>query len=36
LNCDQRFNPLVGSLPTMLVVRSRDEYTAIEAIDRNG
>ena len=36
LNCDQRFSPLVASLPTMLVVRSRDDYTAIEAVDRNG
>ena len=24
LNCDQRFNPLIGALPTMLLVRSRD------------
>jgi AraC-like DNA-binding protein len=36
LNCDQRFNPLLGALPTMLVVRSHDDYTAVEAIDRNG
>lgn len=36
LNCDQRFNPLIGALPTMLLVRSRDEYAAVEAIDRNG
>src|SRR6476620_7133867 len=33
LNCDQRFSPLVEALPTMLVVRSRDDYAAIEAID---
>ena len=36
LNCDQRFNPLLGALPTILVVRSRDNYSAVEAIDRNG
>ena len=33
LNCDQRFGPLIGALPTMLLVRSRDEYAGIEAID---
>ena len=36
LNCDQRFNPLVGALPTMLLVRARDDYAAVEAIDRTG
>jgi AraC-like DNA-binding protein len=36
LNCDQRFSPLVESLPTMLVVRSRDEYSTIEAVDAEG
>lgn len=36
LNCDQRFSPLVESLPTMLLVRSRDDYSAIEAIDASG
>jgi len=36
LNCDQRFSPLVESLPTMLLVRSRDDYSAIEAVDGNG
>jgi AraC-like DNA-binding protein len=36
LNCDQRFGPLVEALPTMLVVRSRDDYSAIEAIDASG
>jgi len=36
LNCDQRFSPLVEALPTMLVVRSRDDYSAIEAVDGNG
>ncbi len=36
LECDQKFNPLLGALPTILVVRSRDEYLAVEAIDRNG
>jgi AraC-like DNA-binding protein len=36
LNCDQRFSPLVDALPTMLLVRSRDDYSAIEAVDANG
>jgi len=36
LNCDQRFGPLVSALPTMLVVRSRDDYAAIEAIGGDG
>jgi AraC-like DNA-binding protein len=36
LNCDQRFGPLVEALPTMLVVRSRDDYSAIEAVDVSG
>jgi AraC family transcriptional regulator, alkane utilization regulator len=36
LNCDQRFSPLVEALPTMLLVRSRDEYSSIEAIDADG
>ena len=36
LNCDQRFSPLVEALPTMLLVRSRDDYSAIEAIDASG
>jgi AraC family transcriptional regulator, alkane utilization regulator len=36
LNCDQRFGPLVEALPTMLVVRSRDDYSAIDAIDAGG
>jgi AraC-like DNA-binding protein len=36
LNCDQRFSPLVEALPTMLVVRSRDDYSAIEAVDATG
>src|SRR5262245_59928394 len=36
LNCYQRFSPLVESLPTMLVVRSRDDYSAIEAVDLSG
>ena len=31
LNCDQRFGPLVEALPTLLVVRSRDDYSAIDA-----
>ena len=36
LNCDQRFNPLISALPTMLVVRSSNDYAAVEAIDHNG
>jgi AraC-like DNA-binding protein len=36
LNCDQRFGPLVEALPTMMVVRSRDDYSAIEAVDASG
>jgi AraC family transcriptional regulator, alkane utilization regulator len=36
LNCDQRFNPLVSALPPMLVVRSNNDYAAVEAIDRDG
>jgi AraC-like DNA-binding protein len=36
LNCDQRFSPLVESLPTMLLVRSRDGYSAIDAIGPDG
>ena len=36
LNCDQRFSPLVEALPAMLLVRSRDEYSSIEALDARG
>jgi len=36
LNCDQRFSPLIGALPTILLVRSRDDYADIEAIDAEG
>ena len=36
LNCDQRFAPLVEGLPTMLLVRGRDDYSAIEAVDESG
>lgn len=36
LNCDQRFNPLVSALPTMLVVRSSNDYASVNAIDHNG
>jgi AraC family transcriptional regulator, alkane utilization regulator len=36
LNCDQRFAPLVEGLPTMLMVRARDGYAAIEAVDATG
>jgi AraC-like DNA-binding protein len=35
LNCDQKFNPMAKSLPTMLVVRSREEYV-VEAVDKDG
>src|SRR5262249_2322807 len=36
LNCDQRFNPLVSALPTMLVVRCSNDYAAVEGIDHSG
>ena len=36
LHCDQRFNPLIGALPTILIVRSRDGYVAVEAVDQEG
>src|SRR4029453_14173574 len=36
LNCDQRFSPLVEALPTMRGGRSRDDYSAIEAVDGKG
>ena len=36
LNCDQRFNPMLGALPTMLVVRCSNDYAMVEAIDQNG
>jgi AraC-like DNA-binding protein len=36
LNCDQRFGPLMEALPTMLLVRSRDDYSAIDGIGSDG
>jgi AraC family transcriptional regulator, alkane utilization regulator len=36
LNCDQRFAPLLEGLPTMLLIRCRGDYSAIEAVDENG
>jgi AraC-like DNA-binding protein len=36
LNFDQRFAPLVEALPTMLLVRSRNDYAAIDAFDARG
>jgi AraC family transcriptional regulator, alkane utilization regulator len=33
LHCDQRFNPLMGALPTFLWVRRRQDITTIEATD---
>jgi len=36
LKCEQRFAPLLDALPTMLLVRSRDDYSTIEAIDGRG
>ena len=36
LHCDQRFNPLIGALPRILLVRSRDGYVAVETVDRGG
>jgi AraC-like DNA-binding protein len=34
LGCDQRFAPLVGALPTMLLVRSRNGQASVEAVSR--
>jgi AraC-like DNA-binding protein len=36
LGCDQRFAPLVGALPTMLLVRSRNGQATVEAIGPSG
>ena len=36
LNCDQRFSPLVETLPTMLLARSRNDYSSIDAVDVHG
>lgn len=36
LNCDQRFGPAMDALPTMLLVRSRSDYSAVDAIDARG
>jgi len=38
LQCDQRFGPLIGALPTMMVLRSENRYTSVETIsaDRSG
>jgi len=36
LNCDQKFNPLLTALPNVLIVRARDGYTSVEAIDSKG
>jgi AraC-like DNA-binding protein len=36
LACDQRFKPLVGSLPTILIVRSRNGYSSVEALTADG
>lgn len=36
LQCDQRFNPLIGSLPTMMVLRRSDGYSAVETVDPDG
>jgi len=36
LHCDQRFNPLIGALPTILLLRSRDGYVAVEAVASDG
>lgn len=36
LNCDQKFNPLAGALPNILVVRAADDYATVEAIDAKG
>jgi AraC-like DNA-binding protein len=36
LACDQRFKPLIGALPTILVVRSGNDYATVEAISSDG
>ena len=36
LNCSQKFDHLSVDLPKMLLVRSQNEYGAVEAIDGNG
>jgi AraC-like DNA-binding protein len=36
LACDQRFKPLVGALPTILVVRRRNDYASVEAVTSDG
>jgi AraC-like DNA-binding protein len=36
LSCESRFGPLLSGLPTMLVVRGRDDAAAVEAITRDG
>jgi AraC-like DNA-binding protein len=36
LGCDQRFAPLIGALPAMLLVRSRNGQAAVETVRRDG
>jgi AraC-like DNA-binding protein len=36
LQCDQRFSPLIGSLPTMMVLRRSDRYTSVETVKTDG
>jgi AraC-like DNA-binding protein/mannose-6-phosphate isomerase-like protein (cupin superfamily) len=36
LNCDQRFGPLFSALPTVLLVRRRNDYSVVEAPGRAG
>jgi AraC-like DNA-binding protein len=36
LACDQRFKPLVGSLPTILIVRGCDDHSMVEAVTSDG
>jgi AraC-like DNA-binding protein len=36
LSCEQRFGPLVGALPTMLLVHSSDDHATVEAVSRGG
>jgi AraC-like DNA-binding protein len=36
LGCDQRFAPLIGALPTMILVRSRNGSTSVEAVRHGG
>jgi AraC-like DNA-binding protein len=36
LQCDQRFGPLIGSLPTMMLLRRANRYALVETVDADG